>query len=517
MTQILELPKHWAKAVLNEIAEVRLGRQRSPKRAVGENMRPYMRAANVTWDGISLHDVKEMDFTPKEFETYALHSGDILLAEASGSASEVGRPALWTGQVPDCCFQNTLIRVRSDSALTPFLYRFFMKEAVSGAFATASRGVGIHHLGATALAEWPVVLPPLAEQERIVEAIDSHLSRLDAAIAGLERAQANLKRYRASVLRAAVEGRLVPAEAELARQEGRDYAPAKVLLDRILSERRHRWEETELERLKTKGKAPSNDLWKGKYKDPAQPDLTGMPDLPEGWRWASLEQITSAVRVICYGILMPKEHIPNGVLYVKVRDMKGDRLDVNSLPRTSPEIAAKYARASLRTGDLLLAIRGTYGRVVEVPPELDGGNITQDTARLDLHRELSRGYLRAYLLSPDAQNYFKRVARGVAVKGVNIAEVRTTPVSLPPPAEQERILKEVDLHLSLVDELEREIDQSRRRSDRLRQSILASAFAGKLAEQDPSDEPASDLLERITEENQRSARTTKTRSRRRSK
>ena len=133
---------HWQKVPLSEIAEVRLGRQRSPQRAVGPNMRPYMRAANVTWQGISLHDVKEMDFTPDEFETYALRRGDLLLSEASGSASEVGKPAIWNDEVQDCCLQNTLIRVRAPEPLVPFLHLHFYKDALTGAFARAARGVG---------------------------------------------------------------------------------------------------------------------------------------------------------------------------------------------------------------------------------------------------------------------------------------------------------------------------------------------------------------------------------------
>ena len=79
-----DVPFHWVTTKLTEVAEVRLGRQRSPKRATGDHMRPYMRAANVTWDGISLHDVKEMDFTPREFETYALRRGDILVRRHTG-------------------------------------------------------------------------------------------------------------------------------------------------------------------------------------------------------------------------------------------------------------------------------------------------------------------------------------------------------------------------------------------------------------------------------------------------
>lgn len=104
-----------------------------------------------------------------------------------------------------------------------------------------------------------VPVPPLGEQRRIVAAIESYISRLDEAKAALERVRRNLKRYRAAVLQAAVEGRLVPTEADLARADGRDYEPASELLKRLLAERRRRWEEAELVRLKTAGKGPKDD------------------------------------------------------------------------------------------------------------------------------------------------------------------------------------------------------------------------------------------------------------------
>ena len=111
-------------------------------------------------------------------------------------------------------------------------------------------------------------------------------------MATLERVQRNLKRYRASVLKAAVEGRLVPTEAELARAEGRDYEPASVLLQRILAERRRRWEEAELAKLKARGKTPKDDKWKAKYKEPAPPDTAELPELPEGWCWITVGALT---------------------------------------------------------------------------------------------------------------------------------------------------------------------------------------------------------------------------------
>jgi type I restriction enzyme S subunit len=134
-------------------------------------------------------------------------------------------------------------------------------------------------------------LPPLPEQHRIVEAIESYFTRLDDAVATLERVRRNLKRYRASVLKAAVEGRLVPTEAELARAEGRDYEPASVLLERILTERRRRWEEAELAKMKAKGKEPKDDKWKAKYVKPVAPDTSALPVLPEGWCWTTIDQL----------------------------------------------------------------------------------------------------------------------------------------------------------------------------------------------------------------------------------
>ena len=101
--------------------------------------------------------------------------------------------------------------------------------------------------------------------------------------------QANLKRYRASVLQAACTGRLVPTEAELARVEGRAYESADQLLQRILQERRAKWESEQLTAMKAEGKIPKDERWKSKYREPAKPDTSELPELPEGWVWSTLE------------------------------------------------------------------------------------------------------------------------------------------------------------------------------------------------------------------------------------
>ena len=175
------LPTGWDEHQLCDIAEVRLGRQRAPKNHTGDHMRPYLRAANVTWGGLSLADVKSMNFTDGEMSTYRLERGDLLLSEASGSPGEVGKPALWAGEIADCGFQNTLIRVRPRSVEPKYLFHYFRFQALTGRFVEHSRGVGIHHLGRARLASWPTPVPPLDEQRRIVDILEDHLSRLDAA------------------------------------------------------------------------------------------------------------------------------------------------------------------------------------------------------------------------------------------------------------------------------------------------------------------------------------------------
>lgn len=158
---------------LAEIAEVRLGRQRSPKNHSGPQNRKYLRAANVGWDGLKLDDIKTMNFTDAEMEIYKLRPGDLLLNEASGSPNEVGKPAIWMGEIEDCAFQNTLLRVRPSAEVdSRYLFHYLRQQAVTAAFARGSRGVGIHHLGREALSKWPVPLPRLDEQRRIAAVLD---------------------------------------------------------------------------------------------------------------------------------------------------------------------------------------------------------------------------------------------------------------------------------------------------------------------------------------------------------
>lgn len=190
----------WASARLDAIAEVRLGRQRSPKNHQGDNMVPYLRAANITWSGVDVTDVKAMNFTQDEVEVYRLSPGDILLSEASGSLAEVGKPGVWRSDLGgDVCFQNTLLRVRPEDGVdSDFLYYRLLHECLRGGFARSARGVGIHHLGSAKLATLAIELPGPAAQRRIAERLSETLDLLDRT-----RLDAERLRFRAAQLSAA--------------------------------------------------------------------------------------------------------------------------------------------------------------------------------------------------------------------------------------------------------------------------------------------------------------------------
>jgi type I restriction enzyme, S subunit len=345
---------------------------------------------------------------------------------------------------------------------TRYLYRFFeskrrdlIEQGKGGAQSNISQGI---------IRDTQIPVAPPSEQLRIVAEIEKQFTRLEAGMAALRRAQANLKRYRIAVLNAACEGRLVPTEAEIAKTGKRKskFETGEALLARILTERRQNWQ------------------GRGQYKDPAALDTAELPQLPEGWTWATLDQIGQEGRPIIYGIIKPGPHIPNGVPYVRVTEMKDGRIDVPNLKRASRERAAKFARATLASGDVLISKDGTIGRVAVVPPELAGGNITQHVMRAPIHAMMLRDYVVWSVRSDWCQHWLTGETRGVALRGVNVEDFRHLPIPVPPLAEQTRIVGEVERRLSVVEELESVVTANLQRAARLRQSILQKAFTGDL-------------------------------------
>ena len=342
--------------------------------------------------------------------------------------------------------------------------------------------------GATA-ATIPLVLAPLPEQRRIVSEIEKQFTRLDASVESLKRAQVNLKRYRASVLKSACAGSLVPTEAELARVEGREYESASALLERILAERRARWE--------------SQDKRRGKYKEPSAPDASDLPALPEGWAWATVEQVLVRSE---YGTSMKCDYEADGPPVVRIPNIVAGDIDLRDMKYATQPLPLD-SETALRKGDVLMC--RTNGSIALVGRTavlaMDLGSYHSFASYLLRFRltdtEMLPQWLHIYSTSQLGRAFIERnAASSAGQNNVSLTLVHRMPLPLPPLAEQCRIVAEVERRLSVIQQAEATVTASLARADRLRQSILEQAFSGQLVPQDPDDEPASALLERIRDD-----------------
>lgn len=373
-----------------------------------------------------------------------------------------------------------------------------LQQAAKLATGTAQKTVGL-----ASLRSMTIPLAPTEEQQRISDALESLMSRLDAAVASLERAQSRLKAYRASVLKAAVEGRLVPTEAERAAKEGRSYEPADLLLARILTERRRRWEEAELARMNAAGKMPNDDKWKAKYQEPASVRADNLPRLPVGWCWTTLDTFLEGIDA---GKNFSCEERPPGhgeVGVVKVSAVTWGTFDENET-KTCTRKELVNLNYLIKQGDFLFSRANTLelvGACVIVAEFKRTLLLSDKILRLRFIGGAER-WLMWVLRSYWGRREIEALASGnqLSMRNLSQANLRRLRIPVPPSVEVERIVDHIELLLSVADETNSVLANAQRRSNRLRQAVLRFAFEGKLVDQDPADEPADVLLARIRAE-----------------
>jgi type I restriction enzyme, S subunit len=366
---------------------------------------------------------------------------------------------------------------------------------------------------------YQIPLAPIAEQRHIVDEIEKQFSRLDAAVEMLQLVERNLERLRAATLKAAVEGRLVPTEAESARAEGRNYESAETLLQRILRERRAKWEADQLDKIKEQGRTPKDDKWKDKYPEPAIPSARDLP-LPQGWTWATIDQLSEFVTKGSSPNWQGFEYTSEGIIFVRSQNVLWGKLDLSDKVFLPPAFNNKEKKSILKTNDVLLNIVGaSIGRSALATKEAEGGNVNQAVAVIRL---LEDGLLPALLvntfISPNYQAIIHAKEVDVARANISLEDIKTMTLMLSPLTEQYRTIAEIERRISVIEELKTLVNNALRRAAVLRQKILREAFAGKLVAQDTADEPASILLERIrAEKAEREAETRQAREERRGK
>lgn len=463
-----ELPASWEKGYVGDFAlEIQPGFASGKHNKEGRGI-PHIRPYNI--DRLGKLDLSEIKSVDPDADSKRLHSGDVLFNNTN-SPELIGKTAVIVG-AGDWGFSNHMTRVAFPDTVSP-------KFAAYQLHYLWSRGYFLHNcvkhvnqasVSSTTLARAvPFVKPPRGEQDRIVAEIEKQFSRLDEAVASLKRAKANLKRYKASVLKAAVEGKMTEAW----RKQHPKVEPAGKLLERILAERRAKW----------KGK--------GEYSEPEQPDIAGLPKLPDGWIWARLE----AIAALKGGITVDKNRKSSGarkIPYLRVANVQRGYLDLSEVKEIdAPEADIKDLR--LVPGDILFNEGGDRDK-------LGRGWVWEGQLSECIHQNhVFRARLYLADVSPKlvscwgnsfGQTYFLREGKQTTnLASINITKLSAFPIPLPSTAEQQQIVAEVERRLSVIDELEATVETNLTRADRLRQSILSQAFSGRLRSQNSKDSP----------------------------
>ncbi len=438
---------------------------------------------------------------PENIEKYLLKTGDIVISRAGS----VGFSFLFSG-VEKAVFASYLIRFRIKEGIDKrYVYYFLKSPEYWEAIGASKLGIAVQNVNATKLSQLKIPIAPIQQQKRIVEEIEKQFSRLDEAVENLQRVKANLKRYKAAVLKAAVEGKLT----EEWRKQNPDVEPASKLLKRILTERRTKWEEAELAKMKAKGKVPKDDKWKKKYKEPKAPEVVGLPSIPKNWTWASPAQLTSgdaySLAIGPFGSnLKVSDYKDEGVPLVFVRNIRSEVFDNENTKYVSAAKAKELKAHQIVGGDILITKMGDPpGDACIYPVGSPQAIITADCIKWELspHLTATEFFVNA-VNSQLIKTQILQITKGVAQLKVSLARFKGVAFPLPPHEEQDQILNEVESRLTIIDDFGKSLEANLVRVERLQQSILQKAFSGNLVNQDPHDEPASNLLQRIKESKQ---------------
>lgn len=493
MSEANGIPKHWTTARLDEIALV------NPKKTITEipdvtkvSFVP-MQSVQVEFGGIDVSSTRSLREVHRGYTQF--RHDDVLFAKIT-PCMENGKIAVVPELRGGIGYGSTEFHVlRRCRGMLPKWIAFYLVR--SGVRRDAQRSMtgsaGQLRVPTTWLKEREIPIAPTNEQRRIVSKIEELFSDLDAGVAALERAKANLKRYRAAVLKAAVEGKLT----EQWRAEHPDVEPASELLNRILAKRRQRWEADQLAKYEAKGKKPPKG-WKEKYKEPVGPEEEGLPELPEGWCWARIAQLLAESS--CNGISVRGTDDPPGIPALRLSAMSDrgfnyyDRRYIPIEQKTAESLAigAGDFFVSRGNGSLHLVGRGT---LAQTPPELIVFPDTMIRLRLS---DSVRQFVSAIWPSRFIRDQIEQTARTSAgIYKISQRDTGNFMIPVPPTAEQAEIVSELSRLESVIEATANETQRTLVRSARLRQSILKRAFEGNLVPQDPNDELASELLDRI--------------------
>lgn len=438
------VPQNWIRTRLDCIAEIVLGQS------------PPSSTYNESGKGLPFYQGK-LEFgkvypIPQKWCTEpkkTAEKGDVLIS--------VRAPVGPTNICPEkSCIGRGLAAVRGLFGIET-LFILYLLRANENVLVGKGTGTTFSAISGEQLRSLEIPLPPLNEQRRIVNKVEELFSFLDAGMESLRKVQAQLKRYRQAVLKYAFEGKLT-----------------------------EEWRRVNMDQIQAQPILPENN--------------SELLPLPKTWIWVQLASICR--EIYRYPTFYGMNHLNSGVPVIRIEHINSNGTlskDWGSYWFVSDEVSKKFPKTKVEVGDIIMSVRGSIGKIGLADSDHAGAQISPNCLRIAADKaQVVPKFLRYYLISFQGQGKIISLVNSTTISTIKAGLISKATIPLPTYNEQEKIVELVENLFSIREKTETEVTHTLRQSEILRQSILKSAFEGKLIPQDPSDEPAATLLQRIT-------------------
>ena len=455
-----ELPLGWIEIPLGEELNCRKGKKPNELfTEINDDLVPYV-------------DIKA--FEKNQVRQYAKPSDGVLADKHDSLMVWDGARSGLIGNGIAGVIGSTLMRITPKTSDRKYLHHFLKSKY--NEINHNPRGAGIPHVNPDLLFGFDYSYPPLNEQKRIADKLDTVLARVDAAHERLDRIPNILKQFRQSVLASATSGKLTEEW-----RESKSLGDVKDYIEYLREVRISALEKTS--DRKSKLPEPSSIL-----------DIEA-PAIPDGWVYVSLSSLSTRVT---YGLTVRPAYVKTGVPVISAKEIRSGKVDYEFANLISiADYKIQREKCKIFNGDVLFSKTGSIGHVAianQDIPACSSQNIAVVTPLIN------EKYLACIFRSPYIQDLAQKSAMGNAVPDLQLGVLSQFPIPLPTEQEQKEIVRRVETLFALADKLEARYLQARARVEKLTPALFAKAFRGELVEQDPNDEPAEKLLERVKAE-----------------
>jgi type I restriction enzyme S subunit len=465
------MPKDWVFTALSEISnKIHYGyTASSSEKQIGPK---FLRITDIQNHRVNWSEVPYCKIDESELDKYLLEPGDLVFARTGAT---VGKSYLIEENIPRSIFASYLIRIKLSNLINKkYVYAFFQSSFYWNQIHQKKIGIGQPNVNGNTLSKIIIPIAPINEQKRIVSKLEELFTKLDAGIEYLKKTQILLKQYRQSVLKHAFEGKLTEKWREIHYIKLSSFSS---ITDKILTGR-----QKAVKRSKV--------------------DFSNLPELSPLWMWTTIEDLIddsdNAIKAGPFGSSLKKNSYSSKgyKIYGQEQVIRGDPYYGDYyIDRKKYETLKS---CSVKPYDILISLVGTIGKTLVLPEDAEPGIINPRLVKISFDKKLINPlFFKNYIDSPSVKEFFSIVSHGGTMKILNLRILKELPIPLPHLIEQDEILKRIDFFFSVFTQNEQAIRKALIQSINLRQNILKHAFEGKLVPQDPRDEAAEFLLQKI--------------------